>query len=83
MEITKLSTKGQVVLPEAIRRGISIGSAFLVTRKDDLIVLKKIDELSSEEEAELEELNKIWKDIDAGQCDSYEEEQFFEQLRSW
>ena len=40
MEITKLSTKGQIVIPESIRRGLDVGSAFRIMRHGNLIVLK-------------------------------------------
>jgi len=34
MEITKLSTKGQVVIPEEIRVDIEVGTPFTVTKKE-------------------------------------------------
>ena len=83
MEITKLSTKGQIVIPEKIRKEIEVGTAFIATRKNDLIILKKIEGLSEEEMKEMEELDKIWKDIDAGKCETYSEEEFFKKFREW
>ena len=83
MEITKLSSKGQIVIPEKIRNNIEIGTAFGVTRKEDLIILKKIEGLTNKEKEELEELNKTWKDIDKGNCKSYEVEEFFEEMKKW
>tara|TARA_Y100000034_G_scaffold110028_1_gene141818 strand:- start:397 stop:648 length:252 start_codon:yes stop_codon:yes gene_type:complete len=83
MELTKLSTKGQVVIPEASRKDLEIGTAFVVTRKEDLIILKKVAGLTKEEMKELEELDKIWKDIATGACESYSEEEFFEQMKKW
>ena len=81
MEITKLSTKGQIVIPEKIREGIEAGTAFTVTRKDDLIILKSVRGLTEKEKKELEELNEIWKDIDAGKCETYSEKEFFKKLK--
>jgi AbrB family looped-hinge helix DNA binding protein len=45
MEITKISSKGQIVIPLKIRSelGISEGSVVAVERMNDLIVLKRID----------------------------------------
>ena len=83
MEITKLSTKGQIVIPEKIREGIETGTAFTVTRKDDLIILKSIKGLNEKEKKELKELNDIWKDIDAGKCETYSEEKFFAKMKEW
>lgn len=83
MEITKLSTKGQVIIPEEIRRDLAVGTAFAVAKKDDLIVLKKLSGLTTKEEAELKELNKIWKEIESGKGKSYSKEEFLEELEGW
>jgi AbrB family looped-hinge helix DNA binding protein len=83
METTKLSTKGQVVIPEEIRKDITAGTPFIVTRRDDLIILKKVEGLTEEEKKEMEELNKIWKDIDEGNCETYEIEDFFKKMKEW
>ena len=83
MEITKLSTKGQIVIPESMREDISTGTAFIVNRKNDLIILKKINDLSNEEIKEFEELQKIWKEIDEGKALTLSEKDFIKMLDSW
>ena len=47
IEITKMSSKGQVVIPQDIRKekGIKDGEKFLVYDLDDSIVLKRIKNL--------------------------------------
>ncbi len=44
-EITKISSKGQVVIPLKIRNelGINKGSVLAVEKMNDLVILKKID----------------------------------------
>jgi|TARA_Y100000310_G_scaffold308415_1_gene351508 AbrB family looped-hinge helix DNA binding protein len=83
MEITKLSTKGQIVIPEKIRAGIEDGTAFVVTKKEDLIVLKKVEGLSESELKEMEELDKIWKDIDEGKGITVSKEEFLKEMNAW
>jgi len=83
MEITKLSTKGQIVIPEEIRKDIEEGTAFVVTKKDNLIILKKVEGFTKEEMEEMKELNRIWEEIDRGECESYTEKEFFEKLKKW
>jgi len=41
---TKMSSKGQVVIPETIRKelGLKTGSQFVVVGKDDVVILKAI-----------------------------------------
>ena len=83
MEITKLSTKGQIVIPESIRKDFEVGSAFRIIKKGNLIVLKGIEGFSKEEVKEMEELDKIWKEIDSKKCESYGVEDFFKKLKEW
>jgi len=83
MEIAKLSTKGQIVIPEKIREGLEEGTAFVVTKKEDLIVLKKIEGLSKEEMKEMEELDKVWKDIDEGKGITMDKEEFLKEMNAW
>ncbi len=83
MEITKLSTKGQIVIPENLRRGLQAGTPFIVSKQEGLIVLKEVKGLSKKEMEEIKELDKIWKDIDSGNCESYSEEEFFRKMKEW
>ena len=45
MEITKVSTKGQVVIPQGIRKdlGIESGTSMLVTKMKNYVVLRKMN----------------------------------------
>jgi bifunctional DNA-binding transcriptional regulator/antitoxin component of YhaV-PrlF toxin-antitoxin module len=83
MEITKLSTKGQIVIPESLRKGFDSGTPFVVSRQDNLIILKEVKGMTNEEQAELEELDKVWKEIDNGKCESYTEKDFFAKMKEW
>ncbi|MBI2108153.1 AbrB/MazE/SpoVT family DNA-binding domain-containing protein [Candidatus Woesearchaeota archaeon] len=44
IEITKVSTKGQVVIPQDIRKdlGLITGTSVLVTKMNDFVLLKKV-----------------------------------------
>ena len=48
---TKMSSKGQVVIPEDIRKRLNLaaGTQFVVTGKDDVVILKAITEPSLDE----------------------------------
>jgi len=83
MEVTKLSTKGQIVIPEEFRKNLEVGTPFIISKQNDLIILKKVDGLTEKEKEEMKELNKIWRDIDNGKCESYSEEEFFEEMKKW
>ena len=83
MEITKLSTKGQIVIPESMRKDFEVGSAFRVMKKGNLIVLKGIKGFSKEEVEEMEELDKIWKEIDSGKGKTTSVEEFLKEMKTW
>jgi AbrB family looped-hinge helix DNA binding protein len=46
MEITKISSKGQIVIPSRIRNELNIGegSIIAIDKMKDMIIIKKIDE---------------------------------------
>ena len=48
---TKMSSKGQVVIPESVRKklGLKAGSLFIVVGEDDTVILKAISPPSIEE----------------------------------
>ena len=48
---TKLSSKGQVVIPEEVRKelGLEAGAQFVVMGEGDLVILKKIEALDRSE----------------------------------
>ncbi len=83
MEITKLSTKGQIVIPESMRKDFEVGSAFRVMKKGNLIILKRIKGFSKEEVEEMKELDKIWKDIDSGKGKTTSVEEFLKEMKTW
>lgn len=84
MDITKLSSKGQIVIPQSMREDLDVGTPFFVSRKDDLIILKTIKpKLTKKEKAEAEELRKIWEEIDKGNSIVSTWDEFAEQMDKW
>jgi len=62
IDTTKMSSRGQVVIPLDMRKGINEGDKLIVIRKDDEIILKK----SIPETALLSEMSfaKTWLNKD-------------------
>ncbi len=67
---TKMSSRGQVVIPLDMRKDINVGDRLIVIRKDDEIILKKsisdLALLSEESFAEIwlnEKEDEAWKDL--------------------
>ena len=63
IEITKMTSKGQVVIPQDIREGkdLKTGERFLVYGTDDSIVLKRVKRL--EEAEDIREFEKVFKSM--------------------
>ena len=48
IEITRLSSRGQIVIPLEMRRDLKEGDKLIVIRKDDEIILRKPKKILSE-----------------------------------
>ena len=85
-ELTKASSKGQIVIPTDIRKklGVKEGSVFAVTTKKDMIVLKKLDtKMKPEDLKTLKLIEEAWEDIEKGRYKVYSKEAFFKELKRW
>ena len=62
VEITKLSSKGQVVLPQDIRKKLHLeeGEKFFVFYDNDTVILKKIERPAFERARELVKKSRVW-----------------------
>ena len=62
LEITKLSSKGQVVLPQEVRNKLHLeeGEKFFVFYDQDTVILKKIERPSFDRARELVKKSRAW-----------------------
>ncbi len=70
IEVTKMSSRGQVVIPLEMRKDIKVGDKLIVIRKDDEIILKKsipetalLSEKSFAKAWLTKEEDEAWKDL--------------------
>lgn len=85
-ELTKASSKGQIVIPSVVRRqlGIKRGSVFAVSAKNDMIVLKKLETgMKPEDLRTLKLIEEAWKDIEEGRYKVYSKKVFFKEFQKW
>ena len=86
IDITRMSSKGQVVIPQELRRGISEGDKLVVIRNNDQIILKKADKFDKNLEEDLEvakQVEEAWKDIEEGRFKKMSSEEFLKEIRSF
>jgi len=80
IDITKMSSKGQVVIPQELRKGINEGDKLVVIRNNDQIILKKADKFDKNLEEDLEfarRTEEAWKEIEEGKYTSYKSSEEF------
>ncbi len=81
--ITKISSKGQIVIPSNMRKDISIGDEFIIIKEDNKFILKKIVELAKDLKQEIEfaqRVEKAWNSYEKGKLKSKSAEKFLEEL---
>jgi len=85
--ITRLSSKGQVVIPLYLRKKIHAkeGTSFAVSSiNGDMILLKKVKNPITEEDIRIaKEVDEAWKEIERGEFTETSVEDFKKELDSW
>lgn len=86
LDMTRVSSKGQLVIPQDIRERMKLkeGSIVAVASYGDMVVLKKVDSKISEEDVKtLKRVDEAWEDIENGRYKRTRAEDFFNKLRAW
>jgi len=86
MEITKISSKGQVVLPREIREELHLkeGTILVAVKKNNLVILKKIENPILKEDIEtLKLVDEAWKDIEKGRFKRMQSKNFLAEIKKW
>ena len=86
LEIAKVSSKGQLVIPQDIRikLGIKEGNMFAVASVDNMLVLKKIESPVSEADMKtLKMVEEAWDDIKEGRYSVASLDEFEKQAEKW
>ena len=85
-ELTRVSSKGQLVIPNDIRKDLQIkaGDIFATSRFDDLIILKRVkNPILKEDLMVLKEIEDAWKEIEQGKSKTMKKEDFLKELEKW
>lgn len=86
-ELTRVSSKGQLVIPSDIRMRLRIkeGDVFATMSADhSLIILKKIkNPLLKKDLLLLSEVGKAWEEIERRRCKTMGKKDFLKELKKW
>ena len=86
VDITKMSSKGQIVIPQELRKDFNEGDKILVIRNDDQIILKKADKFDKQLKEDLivaKRVEEAWKEIDEGKGVRMSVEDFLKEMKNW
>ncbi len=86
IDVTKISSKGQVVIPKDMRAGLSAGDKLVIIRNKDQIILKKMEAFSKNLDEDLEfakRTEEAYKRIEAGEGVKMDFDDFIEEMKKW
>ena len=84
--MTKMSSKGQVVIPAEMRVNIPEGEKLLIIQNDKQIIMKKASELDKNVAEDIEfarRTEEAWKRIEAGKGIKMDFDEFVEEIKKW
>ncbi|MFA5020143.1 MAG: AbrB/MazE/SpoVT family DNA-binding domain-containing protein [Candidatus Pacearchaeota archaeon] len=82
--LTRISSKGQIVIPSELRGDLKEGEELLIIKDEGRIILRKVGVLTEKMKEDLEfakRTEEAWQQIDNGNCISYSKEAFLKKLK--
>ena len=86
INITKMSSRGQVVIPLEMRKDLKEGVKLVVMRNKGQIILKKAEDFAENIEEDLEfakRTEEAYKRIEAGEFVSIDSKNLEEEMNKW
>ena len=86
IDITRLSSKGQIVIPREMRKEFREGEKLLIIKDKNRLVLKKASKIDEQLEEDLEfarRTEEALKRIEAGEGITMEFDDFIEEMKKW
>lgn len=86
IDITKLSSKGQIVIPREMRKGISIGEKLVIIKSKKQLILKKAEDFKENIEEDLKfakRTEEAWKKYEKGEFIEMDFDEFLKKAKKW
>jgi AbrB family looped-hinge helix DNA binding protein len=86
IEITRMSSKGQVVIPIEMRKDIKEGEKLLIIKSGNQIILKKANKMDEQMKEDIEfakRTEEAWKEHEKGNFKTLEFDDFMKELKKW
>ncbi|MBU0929547.1 MAG: AbrB/MazE/SpoVT family DNA-binding domain-containing protein [Nanoarchaeota archaeon] len=84
--LTKMSSKGQIVIPSTMRADIKEGDKIVIIENKGKLILEKVGEFDKKLEEDLEfvrRTEKAWKEYEKGKFTSSSAEDFLKEMEKW
>jgi AbrB family looped-hinge helix DNA binding protein len=86
IDITRMSSKGQVVIPVEMRDDLKEGEKLVVFKEGSQIILKKADDFDENLKEDLEfarRTGEAWKEYEKGKFETMEFDDFLKVVNKW
>ena len=86
VSVTKMSSKGQIVIPQEMREGIKEGDKLVLIKNGKQIIMKKASDFDKNLKEDLEFARRTedaLKRYEKGEFISLPKDKFLEQLKKW
>ena len=86
IDITRLSSKGQIVIPLEMRKGFKEGEKLMIIKTGDRIIIKKASGMDEQFKEDLEfarRTEEARKRIEAGEGITMDFDDFIEEMKKW
>lgn len=84
--ITKMSSKGQVVIPTEMRRGLKKGEKLVLIKNKDQLIMKKVSKFNKNLEEDLEfarRTEEAWRAYERGEFIEMDFDDFIDKVKKW
>ena len=84
--LTKMSSKGQIVIPSGFREDLKEGEQLIIIKNDHQLILKKVSKLDKNLKEDLEfakRTEEAWERYESGQFKSRTAKDFLKDLEKW
>ncbi|HJX50945.1 MAG TPA: AbrB/MazE/SpoVT family DNA-binding domain-containing protein [Candidatus Nanoarchaeia archaeon] len=86
INITRMSSKGQIVIPQEMRQNFKEGEKILVIQGGDKLILKKASDMDENLKEDLDfakRTEEAWKKFERGEFISMDSEDFLKEMKKW
>ncbi len=84
--ITKMSSKGQIVIPQEMRKGMEKGEKIVIIKNNNQIIMKKASDMKNNLEEDLEfarRTEEAYVRIKNGEGINMDFDDFIEEMKNW